>query len=123
MESRFEQKSPELTRENFTASHLLKTVHWWNACGLGDFGLYYLRDKQKHEVDFLIARDKKPFMMVEVKSSSQHGISRNIEHFQKTLKAPYAFQLAFDMPASGIAPSELNRPAIIAAADLFKTLV
>jgi len=110
-------------RENLTASHLLKAVHWWNACGLGDFGLYYLRDKQKHEVDFLIARDKKPFMMVEVKSSSQHGISRNIEHFQKTLKAPYAFQLAFDMPASGIAPSELNRPAIIAAADLFKTLV
>jgi predicted AAA+ superfamily ATPase len=110
-------------RENLAASHLLKAVHWWNACGLGDFGLYYLRDKQKHEVDFLIVRDKKPFMMVEVKSSSRHGISPNIEHFQRTLKAPYAFQIAFDMPLSGVNPSELHRPAIIAAADLFKVLV
>jgi len=110
-------------KENFTASHLLKAVHWWNACGLGDFGLYYLRDKQKHEVDFLIVRDKKPFMMVEVKSSSHRSISPNIEHFQKTLKAPYVFQIAFDMPASGVNPSELRKPAIIAAADLFKALV
>jgi predicted AAA+ superfamily ATPase len=110
-------------RENFTASHLLKAVHWWNSCGLGDFGLYYLRDKQKHEVDFLVVRDKKPFMMVEVKSSSHHSISPNIEHFQKTLKAPHVFQLAFDMPVSGVNPSELKMPAIIAAADLFKTLV
>jgi len=110
-------------RENFTASHLLKAVHWWNACGLGNFGLYYLRDKQKREVDFLIVRDRNPFMMVEVKSSSHHGISKNIEHFQKTLKAPYVFQLAFDMPASGIDPSELKGPVIIAAADLFKALV
>jgi hypothetical protein len=61
--------------------------------------------------------------MVEVKSSAHRSISPNIEHFQKTLKAPYAFQLAFDMPASGINPSELRKPAIIAAADLFKALV
>jgi predicted AAA+ superfamily ATPase len=110
-------------KENFTASHLLKAVHWWNACGLGDFGLYYLRDKQKREVDFLIVRDKKPFMMVEVKSSPHQGISPHIKHFQETLKAPYAFQLAFDMPCSGVNPQELSKPAIIAAADLFKTLV
>jgi predicted AAA+ superfamily ATPase len=110
-------------KENFVASHLLKAVHWWNACGLGNFGLYYLRDKQKREVDFLVACDKKPFMMVEVKSSSHNHISPNIEYFQKTLKAPHAFQLAFDMPVSSINPVELHRPAIIAAADLFKVLV
>jgi len=110
-------------KENFVASHLLKAVHWWNACGLGNFALYYLRDKQKHEVDFLIARDDKPFVMVEVKSSSHNRINPNIEYFQKTLKAPYAFQLAFDLPVSGINPAELHRPAIIAAADLFKVLV
>jgi len=110
-------------RENFTASHLLKAVHWWNACGLGNFALYYLRDKQKHEVDFLVVCDNKPFMMVEVKSSSHNRISPNIEHFQKTVKAPYVFQLAFDMPVSNINPAELHKPAIIAAADLFKILV
>jgi len=110
-------------RENLVASHLLKAVHWWNACGLGNFGLYYLRDKQKREVDFLVSCDNKPFMMVEVKSSSHNRISPNIEHFQKMLEAPHVFQLVFDMSASNINPTELHKPAIIAAADLFKTLV
>ena len=110
-------------RENFVASHLLKAVHWWNACGLGEFGLYYLRDKQKREVDFLVVHDKKPFMMVEVKSSSHNRINPSIEHFQKTLKAPHAFQLAFDMPSSDINPAKLQTPAIISVADLLKVLV
>ena len=114
---------PGARKENFVASHLLKAVHWWNACGLGDFGLYYLRDKQKREVDFLVVRDKKPFMMVEVKSSSRNRINPGIEHFQKTLDAPHVFQLAFDMPASGVNTAELRAPSIIAAADLFKALV
>jgi len=110
-------------KENFTAAHLLKAAHWWNACGLGNFSLYYLRDKQKREVDFLIARDNKPFMIVEVKSSSHNSINPSIEHFQKTLNAPHVFQLAFDMPSSGINPAELKKPSIISAADLFKVLV
>ena len=110
-------------RENLVASHLLKAVHWWNACGLGNFGLYYLRDKQKREVDFLVACDNKPFMMVEVKSSSHNRISPSIEYFQKMLEAPHAFQLVFDMPTSNINPTELYKPVIIAATDLFKVLV
>ena len=110
-------------KENLVASHLLKAVHWWNACGLGDFGLFYLRDKQKREVDFIVACDRKPFMMVEVKSSSHNQINPNIEYFQKMHNAPHAFQLAFDMPVSGVNPAELSRPAIISAADLFKILV
>jgi predicted AAA+ superfamily ATPase len=110
-------------KENLVASHLLKAVHWWNACGLGAFGLYYLRDKQKHEVDFLVSCDQKPFMLVEVKSSSTSRINPAIEYFQKTLSAPHAFQLAFDLPPSLINPAELKRPAIISALDLFKVLV
>ncbi|WP_409994151.1 DUF4143 domain-containing protein [Rickettsia argasii] len=31
--------------ENLVASHLLKAVYFWNETGLGDFGLYCLRDK------------------------------------------------------------------------------
>ena len=38
--------------ENFIASHLLKAVHYWTDMGLGDYGLHYLRDKLKREVDF-----------------------------------------------------------------------
>ena len=47
--------------ENFVASHLLKAVHWWTDIGLGNYGLYYLRDKMQREVDFLVTRDNKPW--------------------------------------------------------------
>lgn len=50
------------------ASHLLKAVHWWTDIGLGQYDLYYLRDKQKRDVDFLVVRDGNPWFLVEVKS-------------------------------------------------------
>lgn len=43
-------------RENLVASRLLKAVHGWTDLGLGDYDLYYPRDKAKREVDFLVTR-------------------------------------------------------------------
>ena len=109
--------------ENFVASHLLKVAHWWTDCGLGVFDLYYLRDKLQREVDFLITKDSQPFMLVEVKSSERDPISPTLSYFQKILKAPYAFQVAFDMPISEIIPTDYNTPIKISVADLLKILV
>jgi uncharacterized protein len=55
--------------ENFVASHLLKATQYWTDRGLGDFNLYYLRDKEGREVDFLVSKDKKPWFIVEAKAS------------------------------------------------------
>jgi predicted AAA+ superfamily ATPase len=55
--------------ENLVASHLLKTCHYWTDTGEGDFELFFLRDKDKREIDFLIVRDGKPWLPVEVKRS------------------------------------------------------
>lgn len=84
--------------ENFVASHLLKATHFWTDAGFGKFELYFLRDKDKHEIDFLITQNKKPWVLVEVKSSAKEPISENLYRFQSQLKAPHAFQLAFDLP-------------------------
>ena len=35
--------------------------------GLGQFDLHYIRDTAQREVDFLISRDAKPWIMIEVK--------------------------------------------------------
>ena len=111
-------------RENFIASHLLKAVHFWTDAGLGDFGLHYLRDKMQREVDFLVSRDGKPFMLVECKSSGKEPISPALVHFKKTLDAPLAWQICFDMPQSGLDPSDVGlSPSRIAVADLLKALV
>jgi len=56
--------------ENMVACHLLKSCHLWTDIGEGDFELYYLRNKEKQEIDFLIVRDGIPWLPVEVKLSA-----------------------------------------------------
>jgi len=83
--------------ENLVASHLLKAVHFWTDCGFGQYDLWFIRDKEKREVDFLVSKDKKPWFLVEVKLSSKGGISKNLIYFQDKIKAKHAFQVVFDM--------------------------
>jgi len=110
-------------RENFVASHLHKAVHWWTDNGLGVFDLFYIRDKSQREVDFLVTKDNKPFILVECKSSKKDAMNPNLEFFQKILKVPYAFQLVFDMPQSDIIPTDYDTPIKISILDLFKILL
>ncbi|MEN8236782.1 MAG: AAA family ATPase [Pseudomonadota bacterium] len=83
--------------ENFIASHLLKFVHYWTDQGYGDYGLYFLRDKQQREVDFLVVKDQKPWFLVEAKVSANHSVSTNLQYFQKQLECKHAFQVIQNM--------------------------
>ncbi len=83
--------------ENLVAIHLLKAITLWNNTGQGEFGLYYLRNKDKREVDFLITQNHQPWIMAEVKSSHKQPLSDNLRFYQKQLNVPHVFQLAFDM--------------------------
>lgn len=109
-------------RENFVASHLLKAVHWWTDCGIGEFQLCYVRDKMQREVDFLVVRDGKPFMLVECKSSHNEALSPALVHFSKILDVRLAWQVVFDRPPSDFVPDEACSPARIPVADLLKIL-
>ena len=84
--------------ENMVACHLLKAVHFWTDFGLGEYDLFYLRDKEKREVDFLVTKDGDPYFLVEVKLTDGKKTSPSLHHFQKQLNAPYAFQVVIDMP-------------------------
>ena len=53
--------------ENLVACHLLKACHFWTDTGMGKFDLFFLRTKEKQEIDFLIVRDDIPWLPVEVK--------------------------------------------------------
>jgi len=83
--------------ETFVACHLLKAVEGWTDLGLGQFELRYVRDKLKREVDFLVVRDRKPWCLVEVKTS-RAAISESLRYFKTVTKAPYAFQVVIDQP-------------------------
>ena len=70
----------------------LESCHTWTDCAMGEFELFYLRDKQKREVDFLVVRNKKPYMLVEVKSN-QSTPSKSLQYFHEILKPTFTFQL------------------------------
>ena len=53
------------------AAHLLKACHYWTDTGHGTCDLHYLRNKEKEEIDFLVARDRRPWLVVEAKLSDE----------------------------------------------------
>ena len=81
--------------ETFVGCHLLKAVDGWNDLGYGKFQLAYLRDKAKREVDFVVIRDGAPWFLVEAKHG-RTAIGEGLNHFQKQVKAPFAFQVVID---------------------------
>ena len=83
--------------ENFIALALLKAVNYWNDMGFADYELHYLRDKGKREVDFIVVKDNKPWMLIEVKYKNNKNISPHLRYFQNQLKAKYALQVVIEM--------------------------
>ena len=78
--------------ENMIASHLLKFVHFlWDTTG-HRAELFFLRDTDGHEVDFLIAVNRKPWFMVEAKHADR-TVSRRMRYFKDALNIPYAYQI------------------------------
>ncbi len=77
--------------ENMVALELYRLVTIWNDLGYGKYGLFYIRDKDKKEVDFLITYKNKPVLLVEVKLSETKVI-KTLKNFQLKLKIP-AIQL------------------------------
>lgn len=109
--------------ENFIGAHLYKSVHFWTDAGFGKYELYYLRDKDQREVDFLVVRDEKPWFLVEVKKSENKGISPALEYFQDATKAQHAFQVVLDLPWVKKNCFEITHPVIVPARTLLSQLV
>ncbi len=116
-------QDPGERAENMVASALLKSVHWWTETGQGEFGLYFIRDKQKREVDFLITRDNSPWFLVEVKLSENSKLSESLTYFQLQTQAKHAFQVAFDMDFVERDCFEIHQPVIVPAKSFLAQLV
>ena len=78
--------------ENIIASHLLKFCHYLLDAEGYRADLYFLRDLEHREVDFLVTIDQKPWFAVDVKTSSKN-ISRSLHYFTKRMDIPFAFQV------------------------------
>lgn len=79
--------------ENFIASHLLKFVHFLRDVEGHKTELFFLRDLEQREADFLVTIDQRPWFAVEVKSSEAHG-SKSLKYFGSRLKIPFLYQVS-----------------------------
>jgi predicted AAA+ superfamily ATPase len=109
--------------ENFIASHLLKAVQFWTDTGLGQYGLYFIRDKDQREVDFIVTKNQKPWFLVEVKHASGVRLSPHLAYFQAQTSAEHAFQVALEIPYTHKNCFETNQPLIVPAKTFLSQLL
>jgi len=99
--------------ENLVAGHLLKLSHFlYDREGLRA-ELFFLRDVDKRETDFLMAVDRKPWFAVEAKRSEEN-VTPSLRYFHDRLKIPWAYQLT-EKP--GV--HKVDRGVTIVSADRF----
>ena len=77
--------------ENMVALELQRAVSTWREWGWGTFDLFYVRNKDGHEVDFLITDNRKPWLLIEAKESDTE-LAPALTRFQDQLHIP-AIQL------------------------------
>ncbi len=83
---------PGTKLENLVACALLKEIHFREDCLGEQRNLYYLRDKDGREIDFLITQNEAPSLMIEVKWKGA-DLSVNFSSFAKYFKAVQKIQL------------------------------
>jgi predicted AAA+ superfamily ATPase len=78
--------------ENLIALHLLRWVHWLEDVEGEKIDLRFFRTREGHEVDFILLRNKKPWIAVEVKLSDSE-LSPSLKYFLERFPTKHAFQV------------------------------
>ena len=107
--------------ETIIACHLLKAVEYWTNLGFGACDLYYIRDKQKKEADFLVSKDGKPWFLVESKTSDTK-LSPSLAAYQKATGAKHAFQVVFNLPFENVDCFQYTDPTVVPALTFLSQL-
>jgi predicted AAA+ superfamily ATPase len=112
-----EASEPGARFENLVMCHLKKACDAWTDFGHGRFQLWYLRDRERREVDALITKDRKPWCLVEAKRSDA-APSPHLSRFGAQLGCARLVQL---VESPGVRKrSRIGRSLVhVASADAF----
>ena len=97
-----EVQEPGPRFENLMAAHLLKHVLYLNDLGLDDAALFFAKDREQREVDFVLCERRSPKIAIECKLSDEEP-SPNLVRFAKQLGIKRCFQVVMN----------LNQPKVI----------
>ena len=106
--------------ENMVALELLRALYNWNEYGYGRFTLHYIRNKEKEEIDFLIACNNTPVLLVETKLS-EDSPAKSLRKFQDILNIP-AVQLVNKEGVFKYIKNKKNKILIISAPQWLSSL-
>ena len=93
--------------ENLVACAVLKEVQHLQECFGQDIRLYYLRTKDGREVDFLIIKDDKPLILMEVKLSDDSP-SRSLQIFSSNFPGVKKIQIVKELHREKTFPDGLE---------------
>lgn len=80
-------ENPGAMFENYLAVQLAAAISAWNEQGFGRYELYYLRDQDRREVDFMIVHNLIPQCLIEAKNSPCE-FPASLNYYAKKLKIP-----------------------------------
>lgn len=106
---------PAVRFENYVACELFaRVLHWTDLTG-EEFGVWYVRTKDKRETDFLITQGKKPALLIEAKLSD----SRIDDHHLETVGALGGIPFIQVCHQPGVFARQTGRALRVSAARLF----
>ncbi|MCF8120043.1 MAG: ATP-binding protein [Deltaproteobacteria bacterium] len=113
-------KDPGARFENMVAIELYRAVNGWNDMGYGAFSLHFIKNKDQQEVDFVIANDGDPVILIEAKRADVEP-SKALRKFQDFLKTP-AVQLVEDARGYRVIPNGDQSILVAQACQWLSTL-
>jgi predicted AAA+ superfamily ATPase len=106
-------KEPSARFENMVAMEFHRAVSLWNDMGYGNFSLHFIKNKEKQEVDFLLASNREPVLLIEAKMTDEQP-SKSLLIFQRALNVP-AVQLTNEGDNYCIISNDKNKVLIAPA--------
>ncbi|OFZ78511.1 MAG: hypothetical protein A2583_05495 [Bdellovibrionales bacterium RIFOXYD1_FULL_53_11] len=100
--------------ENLFACHLLKACNIWTDAAFGEFELKYIKDKYKREVDFVVLKNSKPWLLLEVKSSP-HQPTDALLFYSQLMKPRFTVQVGQIMGQERTFHAENNEIELLSA--------
>ena len=75
--------------ENYVACELKSHLMFWGDATGDDFSLFYIRNKQKQETDFLVVRKNSPWLLVESKLTDDRVERHHLENVSALGDVPF----------------------------------
>jgi predicted AAA+ superfamily ATPase len=85
--------------ENLVATHLIKKIQFLQDRDGDRYELRYIRDREKHEVDFVILKNREILQLIEVKWSDS-AVSKSLQYFSERLKPKNVIQIVGTLKSS-----------------------